>query len=407
MDRLRRLHEHLRAERAPLGGATVAGSSPSPIGVVDLSAWTWGDPTRDVAAERAAAARALGDSFERTGFALVVGHGVDPAALRAMREKALTFFNKPQSEKMLFSEGKGYGFGGYLDQEENGAQLLGDFGQPADHVESVSLARGIGTSGLSMSQDRPTVDGEAPQEADEADPRRPTVDAGNGGDSIALATAGAVPPVTDGVEGFAEAVEEYFAGVRGFCEIVERVAEAALGLPPLAFNEVARGFSGGVRLAYYPDPEKRPRRQGQQRYGAHVDSGGITVLSRDAVNPTGLEILVDDEWLPVPPLADSIVLNVGALLSRYTNGRWKAAQHRVVNGGGQRLSIVTGCVSFRSDAVVGVLPECVDESGTKFEPVLAGEYISERAAMHRLDYTEGKTEEELEQLSAEIRAYQV
>ena len=34
---------------------------------------------------------------------------------------------------------------------------------------------------------------------------------------------------------------------------------------------------------------------------------------------------------------------------------------------------------------------------------LAGEYISER----RLDYTEGETEEELEQLSAEIRAYQV
>ena len=255
MDRLRRLREHLWAERAPLGGATVAGSgaerAPSPIGVVDLSSWTWGDPTRDVAAERAAAARALGDSFERTGFALVVGHGVDPAALRGMREKALTFFNKPQSEKMLFSEGKGYGFGGYLDQEENGAQLLGDFGQPADHVESVSLARGIGTSGLSSSsQDRPTVDGEAPQEADEADPRRPTVDAGNGGDSIALATAGAVPPVTDGVEGFAEAVEEYFAGVRGFCETAERVAEAALGLPPLAFNGVARGFSGGVRLAY-------------------------------------------------------------------------------------------------------------------------------------------------------------
>ena len=43
------------------------------------------------------------------------------------------------------------------------------------------------------------------------------------------------------------------------------------------------------------------------------------------------------------------------------------------------------------------------ESGTKFEPVLAGEYISERAAMHRLDYTEGRTEGELEQLSAEIR----
>ena len=26
----------------------------------------------------------------------------------------------------------------------------------------------------------------------------------------------------------------------------------------------------------------------QQRYGAHVDSGGITILARDALSPTGL-----------------------------------------------------------------------------------------------------------------------
>ena len=71
---------------------------------------------------------------------LVVGHGVDTAALSAMRTKSLAFFQLPHAEKMRYSEGRGYGFGGYLDQEENGAQLLGDFGRPADVLHSDSDA---------------------------------------------------------------------------------------------------------------------------------------------------------------------------------------------------------------------------------------------------------------------------
>ena len=81
---------------------------------------------------------------------------------------------------------------------------------------------------------------------------------------------------------------------------------------------------------------------------------------------------------------------------------------QVLNGSGARLSIVSGCVSFKSDAVVSVLPTCVSpDRPAAYEPVNAGDFISERAAMHRLDYTDGKTDEELVQLSAQIQAYQV
>ena len=61
-----------------------------------------------------------------------------------------------------------------------------------------------------------------------------------------------------------------------------------------------------------------------------------------------------------------------------------------MNSDQERLSIVTGCWNFRSEAVVATLPQCGEP---KYGPVVAGDFISERAAMHRLDYTDGKTEE--------------
>ena len=80
----------------------------------------------------------------------------------------------------------------------------------------------------------------------------------------------------------------------------------------------------------------------------------------------------------------------------------------MLNGAGARLSIVSGCVSFKSNAMVSVLPTCISpERPAAYEPVNAGDFISERAAMHRLDYTSGKTDEELAQLSVQIQAYQV
>ena len=372
--RLRALAQHVN----PAGASLEPSLTAPAIDTIDISAWTT-SPASASAAERAAAAAAVGASFERTGFALIVGHGIDPEIFDGVRTRAYEFFELPQEAKAHYSDGRGYGFGGYLDQEENGAQLLGDFTRRGlgDHVESVSLAQEIGTVSI----------------------------------GTISASRSSIPPVTDAVEGFAAATKRYFEALRPFCKTLDRLAEAALGLPEEGLLDVAkRDSGGGMRLAYYPDPADRPPTPGQQRYGAHVDSGGITILKRDADNPAGLQVQVNDVWVdvPAPPGVDSIVLNVGALLSRYTNNRWKASKHRVLNGDGARLSIVSGCVSFKSDSTVSMLPGCgTPERPLGYEPVLAGNYISERAAMHRLDYTEGKTEEELQELSNRIQAYVV
>ena len=58
------------------------------------------------------------------------------------------------------------------------------------------------------------------------------------------------------------------------------------------------------------------------RFGAHVDTYGLTMLMLDPEHPEGLQVLVKtpngEEWVDVPYIENSIVINVGALLSRWT-----------------------------------------------------------------------------------------
>ncbi len=45
------------------------------------------------------------------------------------------------------------------------------------------------------------------------------------------------------------------------------------------------------------------------------------------------------EWVEAPPLDGTFIVNIGDLLEGWTNGRFKATQHRVVNTGQERYSL--------------------------------------------------------------------
>jgi isopenicillin N synthase-like dioxygenase len=76
------------------------------------------------------------------------------------------------------------------------------------------------------------------------------------------------------------------------------------------------------RIFRYPPDEAAREGWG---VGAHTDYGLLTLLQQDAVG--GLQILNRERWLDVPPLAGSLVCNVGDLLERLTNGRSLSALH--------------------------------------------------------------------------------
>jgi isopenicillin N synthase-like dioxygenase len=77
-------------------------------------------------------------------------------------------------------------------------------------------------------------------------------------------------------------------------------------------------------------------------YGSapHTDFGCLTFLAQDNIG--GLQVQAPDgQWLNVPNLENSFVVNVGDMLHRMTNGLLRSTPHRVVNrSGSERYSCV-------------------------------------------------------------------
>jgi isopenicillin N synthase-like dioxygenase len=95
-------------------------------------------------------------------------------------------------------------------------------------------------------------------------------------------------------------------------------------------------------LHYPPAPTQLLHAGTLARLPAHSDLGTLTLLFQDDVG--GLEVAdlssanaensaefeKDGTFKPVKPLPGTVVVNVGYLLMRWSNGRWKNTIHRVV-----------------------------------------------------------------------------
>ena len=66
----------------------------------------------------------------------------------------------------------------------------------------------------------------------------------------------------------------------------------------------------------------------------------MTILLQQPDHP-GLEVLSPDKtWIPLPATEDVLIVNIGDVLQKFTEGKFKSAVHRVVNVGvGDRYSV--------------------------------------------------------------------
>jgi len=81
----------------------------------------------------------------------------------------------------------------------------------------------------------------------------------------------------------------------------------------------------------------------------------------------------------VPPLEHALVVNVGDMMQRWTNDRWRSTMHRVINRhhGGERWSIAY-FFDLDAEAAIVPLPSCVSaERPARYGPITAGEHLVE------------------------------
>ncbi|XOV89113.1 MAG: isopenicillin N synthase family dioxygenase [Pseudomonadota bacterium] len=94
--------------------------------------------------------------------------------------------------------------------------------------------------------------------------------------------------------------------------------------------------TSSVRLNYYPtaDPLSEEEQHlvtqpGDMALHHHTDPGVLTLLLQDMTG--GLQTLTQaDGWIDVPPVEDTIVVNLGDAMQVWTNDVYRAAVHRVL-----------------------------------------------------------------------------
>jgi isopenicillin N synthase-like dioxygenase len=148
-------------------------------------------------------------------------------------------------------------------------------------------------------------------------------------------------------------------------------------------DKIQHGNSILRLLHYYPLSDVSNIPPGAVRAAAHGDINLITLLMGGSAEGLQAQTL-EGEWIDVSPAEDEIVINIGDMLERLTNGKLRSTQHRVVNPTNlEKLKQPRYSTPFflhpNSEMDLSCLENCVDSEHPKgYEDISAGAFLDER-----------------------------
>ncbi len=161
------------------------------------------------------------------------------------------------------------------------------------------------------------------------------------------------------------------------------VACVALNIDPSRLHPAFAYPTTWLRLLHYPPrPHTSASRSNTTSvndglYGSapHTDFGCLTLLAQD--NVAGLQVQTDNgDWLSVEPDNKALVVNVGDMLHRWSNGILKSTPHRVINQSGRERYSCAFFFDPYVDTVIAPLDECITETQmARFKAVHFGEFL--------------------------------
>jgi isopenicillin N synthase-like dioxygenase len=290
-------------------------------------------------------AQALGESFSRTGFAIVADHGLNAALIARAHDATQRFFALPVEMKRRYYVPGGAGQRGYV-----------PFG--------VEAAKGAAKVDL---KEFWHVGRELPE----------------GHRYRADMPANLWPAEIAG----------FRRDVYGLYEALDRLGEdllvsiaAFLDLPPAYFANATKDGNSVLRLLHYPPTPPQPE---GVRAEAHEDINAITLLL--GAEEAGLQLRTrKGAWLDVNPPPGALVVNIGDMLQRLTNHTLRSTTHRVVNPAPERAHLprysIPFFLHFAPDFLIETLPNCVTAANPNRypEPITAQDFLIERLREIRL-----------------------
>jgi isopenicillin N synthase-like dioxygenase len=286
-------------------------------------------------AERDRVAGELGKAASEVGFLYVSGAGVDDTLFERMLAATKEFFALPLEVKMRSYIGLSRCHRGYVPSGEEGLAT----GMP-------ELKEAFDTA-LDLPADDPDYLAGNPMLGPNTWPELP---------------------------GFAEAVTAYYHAVLDVGHRLLWAFAVALGEDPDTFSKHATKTPSQLRLIHYP---YNPDAVDGEGIGAHTDYECFTLLKPTA---PGLEVMNGDgEWIDVPPMPGTFVVNIGDMLELWTNGAYVATSHRVRKVKEERYSFpLFFNVDYHTE--VKPLPQFASREGKQRPALRAGEHLFAQTA---------------------------
>jgi isopenicillin N synthase-like dioxygenase len=284
----------------------------------------------------------IGKAFNETGFVTITNHGLSKELIDKLYEQVKELFALPEDVKLKYEKAELAGQRGYTSK---GKETAKGFKVP-DLKEFWQIGQTV--------TDNDPVKFEYPENVH----------------------------VEELVE-FNAVTGEVYQKLEAAGKHLLQAISVYLGLEEHYFDaNVHNGNSILRTLHYFPieDPDALP--DDAVRAGAHEDINLITLLI--GASADGLELLTrENTWFPVKAHGEDVVVNVGDMLQRLTNGKLKSTTHRVVNPPREMMKFSRFSVPFflhpKSTMDLTSLPSTIDaEHPKQFSDMTAGAYLDER-----------------------------
>ncbi|MFT5447331.1 MAG: isopenicillin N synthase-like dioxygenase [Gammaproteobacteria bacterium] len=262
--------------------------------VIDIADFFDGTPERrqQIGAE-------IADACENIGFLIISGHGVPADVIDDAFTASGQFFDLPaelkeQSAPATSADARGY----HRLASKNLAKTLG-FDNPPDLREQFYIG---------PSQERAT-------------------EIANFAHAAFLYAPNIWP---EQPEQYRSVFTRFFTQMESLAGTLMQIFATGLGLEETYFdNAIDRHFST-VPANDYP-PLGYPPLPDQFRCGEHSDFGSLTILAINS-GQSGLQVRdAQGQWSDVNTMPGQFVVNIGDMMQRWTNDRWRSTVHRVVN----------------------------------------------------------------------------
>ncbi|KKY18900.1 putative 2og-fe oxygenase family [Phaeomoniella chlamydospora] len=321
------------------------------IPVIDFSTFLHGNEV-----SKRSTAEAVLRAFQTSGFLYLANHGIPPSTVRTVFGQSAKFFERPEEQKNALGWDRPESNRGYV---TFGREKVT---QSADPEEIARLRATNPDYKETMEIGREGVEGmpnQWPEKFDE-----------------------------EGKE-FTKIMKAFHLTCKDLHIQVMRAIALGMGFSETFFDEYTDIGDNTLRLLHYPPVLKSVFKNNPNavRAGAHSDYGSITLLFQDDIG--GLEVKSPkNTWVRATPIKDTIVINAGDLLARWSNDTIKSTNHRVVQPPYEsdsdmyptRYSIAYFC-NPNFDKYIEALPGTYkEETDKRYKGMTSGDYLAMRLA---------------------------